>query len=104
MTNRLLICYAHPDDESFGLGAFIAKCAAEGVEVFLICTTNGDVGTVSPEKMVGYASIAELRLAELRCASEILGFKEVVTLGYRDSGMMNSADNADPRSSWQAPL
>ena len=104
MSKRLLICYAHPDDESFGLGAFIAKCSAEGVEVYLICTTNGDVGTVSPEKMAGYTSISELRLAELHCASEILGFKEVITFGYRDSGMMHSADNADPRSSWQAPL
>ena len=52
----------------------------------------------------GYATIADLRLAELQCASEILGFKEVITFGYRDSGMMNSPDNADPRCSWQAPL
>ena len=104
MTKRLLIVYAHPDDESFGLGAFLAKCAAEGVETYLICTTNGDVGTVAPEKMQGYATIAELRLAELHCAAEILGFREVIPFGYRDSGMMNSADNADPRCSWQAPL
>ena len=104
MSKRLLICYAHPDDESFGLGAFVAKCSAERIEVYLICTTNGDVGTVSPEKMSGYSSIADLRLAELQCAAEVLGFKEVITFGYRDSGMMNSPDNADPRCSWQVPL
>jgi LmbE family N-acetylglucosaminyl deacetylase len=102
MTKRLLFCLAHPDDESFGSGAFIAKCTAEGVEVSLICATNGDVGTVEPDKLKGYASISELRLAELRCAAEVLGFKEVITFGYRDSGMMNSADNQHQASLWQA--
>src|SRR5579864_518742 len=104
MTKRLLICYAHPDDESFGLGSVIGKYVAEGVEVTLICATDGDVGTVAPEKMAGYASVADLRQAELECAAQVLGLKEVVKFHYRDSGMMGSADNADPRSLWQAPL
>ncbi|HVO68925.1 MAG TPA: PIG-L family deacetylase, partial [Aggregatilineaceae bacterium] len=104
MTRRMLVCMAHPDDESFGLGALIAKYVAEGVEVSLICTTNGDVGTVQPEFLPGRASISDLRLAELRCATEILGIKEVITLGYRDSGMMGSPDHDHPASSWQVPL
>jgi LmbE family N-acetylglucosaminyl deacetylase len=41
-TRRLLISYAHPDDESFGLGGLISKYVDEGVEVYLICATNGD--------------------------------------------------------------
>jgi mycothiol S-conjugate amidase len=54
--------------------------------------------------MQGYNSVADLRLAELDCAATVLGIKETVLFGYRDSGMMGSADNADPRSLWQAPL
>ena len=54
--------------------------------------------------MQGYSSVAEMRLAELDCAAKVLGFKEVVLFGYRDSGMMGSADNNDPKSLWQAPL
>lgn len=104
MTRRMLICYAHPDDESFGIGSTIAKYAAEGVEITLICTTNGDVGSVTPEKLKGYDSIGALRLAELRCAADILGFKEVITFGYRDSGMMGTPENNHPDSFWQAPL
>jgi LmbE family N-acetylglucosaminyl deacetylase len=104
MKKRMLICYAHPDDESFGIGAYIAKIAAEGTEVTLICATNGDVGTVPPEKLQGYNSIGELRLAELQCAAQVLGLHEVITFGYRDSGMMNSSDNCDSRCLWQAPL
>jgi LmbE family N-acetylglucosaminyl deacetylase len=99
-TRRLLIAYAHPDDESFGLGGLIAKYVAQGVEVYLICATDGDVGTVSPELLEGYASVRELRLAELDKASAILGFRHVHKLGYKDSGMMGSEFNNDPASLW----
>lgn len=102
-TKRLLISYAHPDDESFGLGAFIARYVAEGVEVSLICGTNGEAGTVAPEKMGGFATIKDLRLSELDCAAEVLGFSEVIKLGYRDSGMMNNTEKDRPDSLWQAP-
>jgi LmbE family N-acetylglucosaminyl deacetylase len=102
MPKRLLFCLAHPDDESFGSGPFIAKCAAEGVQVSLICATNGDVGHVDPEKLAGYKSIAELRMAELDCAAQVLGLHEVIRFGYRDSGMMHSPDNNHPAALWQA--
>lgn len=101
---RLLISYAHPDDESFGLGALIAKYVAQGVEVYLICATNGDVGTVKPEFLEGYDSVAALRLAELDKASKILGFTEVFTFGYKDSGMMGSETSNDPACLWQQPV
>lgn len=97
---RLLISFAHPDDESFGLGGLIAKYVDEGVDVYLICATNGDVGTISPELLNGYASAAELRLAELDCASQILRFKQVLKFGYKDSGMMGSSSNDDPDCLW----
>jgi len=100
---RLLISYAHPDDESFGSGGLIARYVGEGVDVYLICATNGDVGTVSPEMLTGYKSVAELRLAELDCASQKLGLKQVFKLGYKDSGMMNSETSKDPSCLWQAP-
>lgn len=101
MSNRrLLISFAHPDDESFGLGAAIAKWNAEGVDVYLICATNGDVGTVPDEMKDQYSSIAELRLSELECADKILKFKQIFKLGYRDSGMMGSETSKHPDSLW----
>lgn len=99
---RLLISYAHPDDESFGLGALIAKYVEQGVEVYLICATNGDTGTVAPELLNGYKSVAELRLSELDCAAETLKLTEVIKLGYKDSGMMGSETTNDPDCLWQA--
>lgn len=97
---RMLLAFAHPDDESFGMGGVIAKYVDEGVSVSLICTTNGDVGTVPDEMRDQYDDIATLRLAELDCAASQLGFEHVVRFGYKDSGMMGAAENADPMCSW----
>lgn len=102
-SRRLLLSLAHPDDESFGSGGLIARYVAEGAEVSLICATNGDVGTVDPEMLNGYRSVSELRLAELACASAKLGFSQVVTFGYRDSGMVGSETSNHPECLWQAP-
>jgi LmbE family N-acetylglucosaminyl deacetylase len=99
---RMLLSFAHPDDESFGMGGAIAKYVAEGVDVSLICATDGDVGTIPDEMKDQFATIRELRLAELGCAALKLGFKDVFTYGYCDSGMMNSESNEDPNCLWYA--
>ncbi|MBN2303856.1 MAG: PIG-L family deacetylase [Anaerolineae bacterium] len=100
--HRMLISFAHPDDESFGMGGAIALYAQRGVDITLICSTNGDVGTVDPQFMNGFETVGELRLHELQCAAETLGIKEIVPFGYRDSGMMGSSDNDHPDCLWQA--
>lgn len=94
----MLLVLAHPDDEAFGMAGTIARYVTEGVEVSLICTTNGDVGTVEPRFLENHKSTADLRLTELDCAAQILGIKQVYTLGYRDSGMAGTPDNSHPDS------
>jgi LmbE family N-acetylglucosaminyl deacetylase len=96
MAHTLLAVLAHPDDETFGIGGTLALYAGRGNNVYLVCATRGEVGTVDPEHMRNYRSIAELREAELRCAAEHLGLKGVYLLDYRDSGMPGSADNKHP--------
>ncbi len=97
---RVLISYAHPDDESFGNGGLIAKYVDEGADVYLICATDGDVGTI-PEDMKGqYDTIRELRLSELECANEVLKFKRMFLFHYKDSGMMGSETSEDPDCLW----
>ncbi len=99
----ILLCFAHPDDE-IGCAPLVARLVAEGALATLICATNGDVGDVDARHLRDYPSIAALRLDELACATQAIGFTEVVTFGYRDSGMMGSADNQHANSLWQAPL
>ena len=94
----LLAIFAHPDDETFGVGGVLALAAGRGVPTYLVCATDGDLG--------GQAGARELdrslRRGELRAAMVALGVGEPIFLGYRDSGMENwprPADcfaNADP--------
>ncbi len=95
-SRTLLAVLAHPDDETFGMGGTLALYARRGDNVYLVCATRGEVGTVDPEHMRNFQSIAELREAELRCAAEHLGLKQVFFLGYRDSGMPGAPDNKHP--------
>jgi LmbE family N-acetylglucosaminyl deacetylase len=96
MTKTILAVLAHPDDESFGVGGTLALYAHKGYDTYYICATRGEVGTVDPEHMKGFSSIAELREAELRCAAQHLGLKGVFFLGYRDSGMPGGEANQHP--------
>ena len=100
---KLLAIYAHPDDESFGSGGMLAKYAAEGASVGLVCATNGEMGEISDPDLASSDTLGDVRIAELKCAAEALGVTELVLLGYRDSGMAETADNEDPRAFANAP-
>ena len=43
----VLACFAHPDDEGFASGGLLAKLAAGGARITLVCAT-GDIGEVDP--------------------------------------------------------
>ena len=100
----LLFFGAHPDDETFGIGATLALYVLRGVKVFCVCSTRGEVGTVDPELMKGYASIGDLRWNELKCAAQALGLADIIHLGYRDSGMRGSEHNKHPDALAMAPI
>lgn len=100
----LLAVFAHPDDESFGVGGTLALYARQSVSVHLVCATLGEAGSVPQEMLQGFSSIAKLRETELRCAASHLGLTSVHLLGYRDSGMPGTADNHHPHALMAAPL
>lgn len=85
---RILLVTAHPDDESFGPGATLAKYAAEGVEVHLLCATRGESGQWSDVKSRG-RKLEEIREKEHRRASKILGVKSHEYMGYIDGYLSN---------------
>jgi len=104
VSKKLLAVLAHPDDETFGMGGTLALYARQGVDVYLICATRGEVGEMDPKFLRGFNSIAERREAELRCAAEQLGLKGVIFLDYRDSGMVGSPENNHPQVLASQPL
>src|SRR6202023_3982046 len=63
---RLLLVHAHPDDESIGTGATMAKYAAEGAHVTLVTCTLGEFGEIIPPSLAHLAAEAEDRLGEYR--------------------------------------
>ncbi len=103
----LLTVHAHPDDESSKGAGSVALYHAEGIRTVLVCCTGGEEGEVlnpaldTPEV---HARLADLRREELAEATRVIGYDEVVMLGYRDSGMAGSEANANPASFAQAPL
>jgi LmbE family N-acetylglucosaminyl deacetylase len=97
-SKTLVLTGAHPDDESFGIGGTLAQYAAAGYNVYYVCGTRGEVGEVPPEMLKGYKSIGDLRMHELECAARVLGLKDVIYLGYRDSGMAGSPENKNPKA------
>lgn len=100
----ILAALAHPDDESFGMGGTLALYASQGHNVYLICATRGEAGTVDPQHLNGYESIADLREDELRCAASHLGLTGVFLLDYRDSGMPGMEANQHPQAQINAPI
>ncbi len=102
--NTLLAVLAHPDDESFGMGGTLAFYARKGYDVYLVCATRGEAGMMDPEHLGNFKTTAEKREAELRCAAQTLGLKEVFFLDYRDSGMPGSEDNKHPNAQINHPV
>jgi N-acetyl-1-D-myo-inositol-2-amino-2-deoxy-alpha-D-glucopyranoside deacetylase len=94
----LLAVFAHPDDEAFGTGGTLARYAADGARVVLVCATRGEVGEIADESLATPETLGQVREDELRCAAHTLGIAEVVFLGYRDSGMAGTPENGDPRA------
>jgi N-acetyl-1-D-myo-inositol-2-amino-2-deoxy-alpha-D-glucopyranoside deacetylase len=104
---RMLLVHAHPDDETIGNGATMARYAAEGAQVTLVTCTRGEEGEILLPELAHLAAdrddgLGEHRVGELAAAMRELGvtdhhFLDEVGPGeagpdeagtrYRDSGM-----------------
>jgi len=101
----ILLVHAHPDDESVSTGGVMMKAKSHGHRVVNITATRGEAGEIyNMDEAASRPRLGEIRTDELRAADEILGVDRQEFLGYRDSGMVDTADNKDPRSFHQAKL
>lgn len=107
MRRCLLAVHAHPDDESSKGAGTVARYSADGVHCVLVCCTGGEEGSVlnpAMDRPEVVERLHEVRLDELAEAARIIGYDEVVMLGYRDSGMPETEANARPENFANAPL
>jgi N-acetyl-1-D-myo-inositol-2-amino-2-deoxy-alpha-D-glucopyranoside deacetylase len=109
----LLLVHAHPDDETINNGATMARYVAEGASVTLLTCTLGEEGEVLVPELAQLAAdqadqLGGYRIWELRGAMDALGVTDVRFLGgpgrYRDSGMIGTPANENPRAFWNADL
>ena len=113
----MLTVHAHPDDEASKGAPTLARYHAEGVRTVLVCCTGGEEGDLQNptlrepgQAFHGLSAeqerelLAAIRPSELAQSAEIIGFDEVVMLGYRDSGMKDSPANAHPECFHMADL
>ena len=94
-----MVIHAHPDDESSKGAGTMARYAAEGVRVVLVCATRGEEGDILNPRMDRPGireELAEIRVAELETACDLLGVERIYHLGYRDSGMPGTDSNQHP--------
>jgi mycothiol S-conjugate amidase len=113
----LLSVHAHPDDEASKGAATVAKYHTENVHTVLVCCTGGEEGDLQNASLrepggpfhglsaeAERALLAELRPLELAASAALIGYDQVEMLGYRDSGMPDSASNEHPDSFHQADI
>jgi LmbE family N-acetylglucosaminyl deacetylase len=97
MADGLLVALAHPDDESLITGT-MARYAARGMRVTMLCATRGEVGEIAPGSGATRETLGAVREQELRDACALVGVHDVRFLDHRDSGMEGTPENEDPRS------
>jgi len=113
----ILTVHAHPDDEASKGAPTLAKYARQGVRTVLVCCTGGEMGEIQNPALKGEhgpfhglegedyeRKLHAVRMAELARSAEVIGFRETVFLGYRDSGMKDDAANEHPECFHQADL
>jgi LmbE family N-acetylglucosaminyl deacetylase len=86
----VLAVVAHPDDESFGLGAIIDTMTSAGAAVHVLCYTRGEASTLNQAS----AGLIRQRTRELRQAGAALGVSTVALLDYPD-GHLSAVPGAE---------
>ena len=83
---RLIIVAAHPDDLETLCGGTVAQLVTNGVKIFSVNCTLGDIG--AQDASLARPALASTRLKETEDASKILGISQTFNLGHHDGELL----------------
>jgi len=75
MTRRVAVVFAHPDDDTYGVGATLALHAGEDLELTAILTTSGEAGLIADDALASRDTLGEVREREDAAAWRALGLE-----------------------------
>jgi LmbE family N-acetylglucosaminyl deacetylase len=91
----LLCIIAHPDDETMLCGGTLAALAARGLDIHVLCATRGEGGELGEPAVCTREELGRVREAEMRCACQKLGVRQVTFLDYVDP-LVGPEDSLSP--------
>jgi LmbE family N-acetylglucosaminyl deacetylase len=72
---RIAAVFAHPDDDTYGLGGSLAVHADDGLEVTVVLATSGDAGRIADPSLATRETLGRVREAEDVASWRALGFE-----------------------------
>lgn len=88
------------------MGGVLAGAVDAGHQAVVVTATRGEAGEIHNRDDAEQVRdrLGEIRTGELAAALRVLGLGEPAFLGYRDSGMMGTPENARRDAFWHADL
>ncbi|HET7236204.1 MAG TPA: PIG-L family deacetylase [Actinomycetota bacterium] len=75
MTQRIVGVFAHPDDDTYGVGGSLALHAGDDIEVTVVMATSGDAGRIADPWLATRETLGRVREAEDLAAWRALGLE-----------------------------
>ncbi len=88
---RVLLVFAHPDDESFVAAGLSRRHADAGAHIALVTATRGEAGSRGDPPLCTEEELPVLRESELREAAALLGIGDIHLLGYQDQHLADAS-------------
>lgn len=85
---RVACVFAHPDDDTYGVGGSLAAHAEDDLELTVIMTTSGEAGQIADPSLATRETLAAVREVENRESWSALGLEPTIHfLRYPDGGV-----------------
>ena len=92
---RVACVFAHPDDDTFGVGGSLALHARHELELTVILATSGEAGRIADASLATRETLASVREAEDVASWRALGLEpDVRFLRHPDGGLEESPHDA----------